>query len=68
MPTADGDVALMRQIDRKDLDGYIHDDLRVLPVRFDGTGRRRRTFADAVTHMTDDMPEGGLDLTGPRTS
>jgi len=68
MPTTEGDVALLRQLDRKDLEEYVHDDLRVLPVRFDGTGRRHRTFADAVTNMNDEMPEGGLDLTGPRTS
>ncbi|CAK0847081.1 unnamed protein product [Prorocentrum cordatum] len=54
MPTADGDVVLVRQIGRKDLDEYIHDDSSVLPVRFDGTGeliaRRLQLIEDAHAH------------------
>ena len=43
-------------------------DLRVLPVKFDQQGERRRTFRSALEAMTDDDPEGGLVvLKGPRT-
>ena len=60
-----GDIVFLRQLDRKDLDDYINDGLRVLRVRFDGTGRRRRTFPDAVGCMMGEFPEGDVDLAGP---
>ncbi|CAE7391337.1 ANK1 [Symbiodinium sp. CCMP2592] len=42
------------------------DDLRVLPVRFDAQGLRRREFNAAVALLRDDTPQGGgLQLQGP---
>jgi len=38
---------------------YKLDDLRVLPVRFDLQGIRRRDFNDAVAAMVDGVPQGG---------
>lgn len=48
---------------------YKLDDLRVLPVKFDLQGVRRRDFNDAVASMVDGVPQGGgLQLDGPTTS
>lgn len=44
-------------------------DLRVLPIKFDAHGERRRDFSEAVAMMTQDkLPGGGLQLDGPCTT
>ena len=44
-------------------------DLRVLPIRFDAQGQRRRDFAEAVGLMSQDkVPGGELQLQGPATT
>eukprot|EP00971_Amphidinium_carterae_P322949 6418549-Amphidinium_carterae.2 len=43
------------------------EDLRVLPVRYDGAGERRVSFTEAVASMDGAMPSGGLGLDGPPT-
>ena len=42
------------------------DDLRILPIKFDGQNIRRREFNNAVAEMVDGVPQGGgLQLEGP---
>eukprot|EP00929_Paragymnodinium_shiwhaense_P059230 TRINITY_DN29661_c0_g1_i1.p1 TRINITY_DN29661_c0_g1~~TRINITY_DN29661_c0_g1_i1.p1 ORF type:complete len:411 (+),score=49.95 TRINITY_DN29661_c0_g1_i1:455-1687(+) len=43
------------------------EDLRTLPVRFDAQGDRRRELPDALGLMSDEMPAGGMPLSGPRS-
>ena len=59
-------TAFIQMVERRNLEQYVMEDLRVLPVKFDGTGQRRRPFAESVQKMAGEEPEGGLDLTGPR--
>ena len=48
---------------------YQLDDLRTLPVHFDGQGVRRRDFSSAVPLMIEGSPQGGgLQLEGPATA
>lgn len=47
----------------------LQEDLRVLPIRYDGQGERRRPFALAVQEMNDEEPDGGMVLVqAPRTA
>lgn len=39
---------------------FLQEELRVLPIRYDGQGERHRPFTLAVQDMNDDEPEGGL--------
>ena len=68
LPNGSSAVAV-KKIKLADLGGFAARDLRVLPVKFDSAGVRRRDFLDAVTSMTQDkMPGGGLQLEGPPTT
>lgn len=45
---------------------YKLEDLRILPIHFDGQGVRRRDFSGAVSCMVNGVPQGGgLQLEGP---
>ena len=61
-------VVFIRHMLPADVDEYLNDDLRVLPVSFDRQGQRRRPFPDAVDLLMADEPEVGLGLQGPRTT
>ncbi|CAK0900339.1 unnamed protein product, partial [Prorocentrum cordatum] len=67
VPMADGSTAFLQMIPQDGIDEFKMDDLRVMPVKFDGMGRRRRLFQDGVASFVPDEPEGGLGLEGPRT-
>ena len=59
----------IKKIKQSDLSSFSAKDLRVLPMRFDPQGERRRDFAEAVSCMTQDVvPGGGLQLDGPSTA
>ncbi len=63
-----GDACFVKKIPVADAPNYKLEDLRVLPVRFDAQGSRRREFNDAVALMVDGVPQGGgLQLAGPTT-
>ncbi|CAK0819030.1 unnamed protein product [Prorocentrum cordatum] len=73
--TTHGDVALVphggvivaaRQVPVAEVDAFVVGDLRVLPVRFNQEGARRRPFSEAVGLQVSDEPEGGVMLSGPR--
>ncbi|CAK0877082.1 unnamed protein product, partial [Prorocentrum cordatum] len=57
-----------RQVALADVDAFVVDDLRVLPVRFNQQGARRRPYSEAVDMQIVDEPEGGIMLQGPRTT
>ena len=57
-----------RLVARRDLESYVVDDLRVMHVKFNNEGVRRRPFAEAVDHQVADEPEGGVMVQGPRTA
>eukprot|EP00928_Gymnodinium_smaydae_P043026 TRINITY_DN28917_c0_g1_i1.p1 TRINITY_DN28917_c0_g1~~TRINITY_DN28917_c0_g1_i1.p1 ORF type:complete len:381 (-),score=44.60 TRINITY_DN28917_c0_g1_i1:430-1572(-) len=67
VPSA-GDFLLAMRMPRKDVSVYIRDDLRMMPIVTDSSGRRVRPFAEAVLDLIGDEPEGGIGLTGPRTA
>ena len=61
-----GQPVFVQKIAAANISRHRLEDLRVLPVAFDGQGIRRREFSSAVALMTDDPPMGGgLQLTGP---
>ena len=61
-----GQPLFVQKIAAANISRHRLEDLRVLPVAFDGQGIRRREFSSAVALMTDDPPMGGgLQLTGP---
>ena len=62
-----GEVFIRRMLPA-DIEEFVNDDLRVLPVSFDRQGQRGRPFAEAVDMLMPDEPEGGLGLQGPRTT
>ena len=64
MADENGQVLLIRQIPRNEVNDFINDDLRVLTVKFDTTGQRKRAFPDGVDALIADEPEGGLGLEG----
>ena len=66
VPHAGGFVGA-RQVPVSDVDAFVIDDLRVLPVRFNQQGARRRPYSEAVDIQVIDEPEGGIMLHGPRT-
>ena len=67
-PNLPGQGCFVRRVPHADAANYQLDDLRVLPIRFDQQGTRRREFNDAVACMIDGVPQGGgLQLTGPTT-
>ncbi|CAK0898069.1 unnamed protein product, partial [Prorocentrum cordatum] len=57
-----------RQVALADVDAFVVDDLRVLPVRFNQQGARRRPYSESVDMQIVDEPEGGIMLQGPRTT
>lgn len=66
---AGGSACFAKRVQQQDAASYALEDLRLLPVRFDGQGVRRREFNDAVAHMVEGTPQGGgLQLEGPVTS
>lgn len=68
VPIPNGAVAA-KKIKRSQLGTFEARDVRVLPIRFDPQGVRRRDFAEAVTMMSQDkMPGGDLQLEGPPTA
>ena len=63
------DACFVKKVSRAEVARYALDDLRILPVVFDGQGVRRREFSDAVASMKDGVPQGGgLQLDGPTSS
>ena len=57
-----------RKVKASEVEGYKLEDLRVLPVVFDGQGIRRREFYGLCSHLNDSSPQGGgLQLEGPAT-
>ena len=59
----------VKRVPQGDAPGYALDDLRTLPVVFDGQGVRRREFAAAIPSMVEGTPQGGgLQLDGPATA
>ena len=57
-----------RKVKASEVEGYKLEDLRVLPVGFDGQGIRRREFYGLCSHLNDSSPQGGgLQLEGPAT-
>ena len=71
IPAKDGSATSCgaRRVLERDAVSFKLDDLRVLPVHFDGQGVRRRDFSQAVAMMVDGVPQGGgLQLEGPVTS
>lgn len=58
----------MKLIPQKNLYRFVHDDLRVMPISFDGSGNRRITFAEAVSQMDDTEPVGGRGVSGAATA
>ncbi|CAK0860193.1 unnamed protein product, partial [Prorocentrum cordatum] len=48
-----------------EIDAFVIDDFRVLPVKFSQEGARRRSFTEAVYLQVADEPEGGLMSDGP---
>ena len=54
-----------RQVPAGDVDAFVVDDSRVLSVRFNQEGSRRRPYPEAVDLQVADEPEGGLMLEGP---
>lgn len=68
VPIPNGAVAA-KKIKRSQLSSFEARDVRVLPIRFDPQGVRRRDFAEAVTLMSQDkLPGGELQLEGPPTA
>ena len=58
-----------KRVLQQEAPSFALEDLRVLPVRFDGKGVRRREFSDAVASMVEGTPQGGgIQLEGPVTS
>lgn len=71
IPAKDGSSSpvFVRRVKVDEAPNYKLDDLRVLPIHFDGQGVRRVDFAKAVTLMVDGVPQGGgLQLEGPATA
>ena len=59
-------ACLAIRVPQDDVARYQLEDLRVLPVKFDAQGIRRREFSEAVALMVDTPPQGGgLQLEGP---
>lgn len=63
-----GGWAFVKLIPQKDLYRFVHDDLRVMPISFDGSGNGRITLAEAVAQMDDTEPAGGRGVSGPATA
>ena len=51
-----------------ELGDLIKGDSRTLPANFDAQGARKRTFADSVALMSEDVSPGGWLVQGPRSS
>ena len=63
------DGCFVRKVNQQDAAGYQLDDLRILPIKFDAQGVRRRDFNGGVADMVEGTPQGGgLQLDGPTTS
>lgn len=59
----------IKKIKESEVGSFAAKDLRVLPLKFDPQGVRRRDFSDAVAAMSQvEMPGGGLQLDGPSTT
>eukprot|EP00438_Fugacium_kawagutii_P003956 Skav200396 [mRNA] locus=scaffold1919:156792:162160:- [translate_table: standard] len=57
---------MVRLVAQDEVAKYQLEDLRVLPVKFDAQGLRRREFGEAISMMVDSPPMGGgLQLEGP---
>ena len=54
----DGGVFCVQEIPSRDIDEHLQDDLRVIPVKIERGGRRRREFTDSVARVINDEPEG----------
>ena len=64
----DGECIFARKLKPEEVAQYKLDDIRILPVSFDGQGVRRREFSNAVMLLEDVSPQGGgLQLEGPAT-
>ena len=64
-----GKVVALKKIKRTEVQSLTAKDLRVLPIKFDQQGSRRRDFPDAVANMScDKLPGGELQLEGPATT
>ncbi|CAK0826968.1 unnamed protein product, partial [Prorocentrum cordatum] len=64
VPTPEGGAVFLQM---NAIEEYKIDDLRVLPVKFDAMGRRKRPFYDGVSNIVPDEVEGGLGLEAPGT-
>lgn len=64
----DGECIFARKVKPEEVAQHKLEDIRILPVTFDGQGVRRREFANAVMLLEDVNPQGGgLQLEGPAT-
>ena len=57
-----GDMLSMQKVKRCDAEAYRARDSRVLPLKYDGTGRRRRLWASVVEETSTDAAVEGVDL------
>ena len=63
-----GETLVLARLPRAAVADWAAPDIRVLPVRFDLQGERRRDFGDAVNLMSGEENGIHMDIQGPRTS
>ena len=64
-----GKPCFAKRVSSQEAPNHALDDLRILPIKFDQQGVRRREFSEAVAAMADGVPQGGgLQLEGPTSS
>ena len=69
IPIDGGEALALKKVKTSELGTFESKDLRILPIKFDPQGSRKRNFADSVSMMTsDDLPGGKLQLEGPSTA
>lgn len=63
------EACAVKRVLQSEAASYQLDDLRILPVKFDSQGVRRRDFSSCVADMVEAVPHGGgLQLDGPATA
>jgi hypothetical protein len=68
MTTVSNEVVSVFAMSPADIPTFLAEDARTLPVKYDAQGDRKRTFAEAVTLMSQDDLPGGWPIAGPRST
>jgi hypothetical protein len=68
MPLASGDVVEVLALPPAQVATFVREDARTLAVKYDNQGDRHRTFAEAVTLISEDALPGSWPVVGPRAT